>query len=115
MEFVGYEKWEQLYAPVPHGWVMTSNIVDCINSTEVAVRELPIFDFFEQVRLVFSSWSCTNKKYESCLSTLIGKNFQEMFVLNKSKFGCTMVCMLKKGQFYMTKKIFAISTCLYIQ
>ncbi|XP_027774853.1 uncharacterized protein LOC114078357 [Solanum pennellii] len=49
LEMVEYEKWAKLYAPVPHGWVMTSNIAEYINSTLVAARELPIFDFLEQV------------------------------------------------------------------
>ncbi|XP_049379751.1 uncharacterized protein LOC125844485 [Solanum stenotomum] len=87
LELVGYEKWARLYAPVPRGWVMTSNIAECINSTLVAARELPIFDFLEQVRLMFARWNCTNRKNASCTFTLLGKKFQEMLVLNESKFG----------------------------
>ncbi|KAH0724524.1 hypothetical protein KY284_000389 [Solanum tuberosum] len=87
LELVGYEKWARLYAPVPRGWVMTSNIAECINSTLVAARELPIFDFLEQVRLMFTRWNCTNRKNASCTFTLLGKKFQEMLVLNESKSG----------------------------
>ncbi|KAH0660439.1 hypothetical protein KY289_029187 [Solanum tuberosum] len=87
LELVGYEKWARLYAPVHRGWVMTSNIAECINSTLVAARELPIFDFLEQVRLMFARWNCTNRKNASCTFTLLGKKFQEMLVLNESKPG----------------------------
>ncbi|XP_049349071.1 uncharacterized protein LOC125813646 [Solanum verrucosum] len=87
LELVGYKKWARLYAPVPRGWVMTSNIAECINSTLVAARELPIFDFLEQVRLMFARWNCTNRKNASCTFTLLGKKFQEMLVLNESKYG----------------------------
>jgi len=97
LELVGYEKWARLYAPVPRGWVMTSNIAECINSTLVAARELPIFDFLEQVRLMFARWNCTNRKNASCTFTLLGKKFQEMLVLNESKSGRMTVCMLNKG------------------
>ena len=93
---VGYEKWARLYAPVPRGWVMTSNIAECINSTLVAARELHIFDFLEQVRLMFARWTCTNRKNASCTFTLLGKKFQEMLLLNESKSGRMMVCILKK-------------------
>ncbi|KAG5622765.1 hypothetical protein H5410_007983, partial [Solanum commersonii] len=48
LELVEYEKWARLYAPVSRDWVMTSNIAECINSTLVAAKELPIFDFLEQ-------------------------------------------------------------------
>ncbi|XP_069148154.1 uncharacterized protein [Solanum lycopersicum] len=88
---VGYEKWARLYAPVPRGWVMTSNIAECINSTLVAARELSIFDFLEQVRLMFARWNCTNRKNASCTFTLLGKKFQEMLLLNESKSGRMMV------------------------
>ncbi|XP_049410658.1 uncharacterized protein LOC125873853 [Solanum stenotomum] len=91
LELVGYEKWARLYAPVPRGWVMTLNIAECINSTLVAARELPIFDFLEQVHLMFARWNCTNRKNASCTFTLLGKKFQEMLVLNESKSGCMMV------------------------
>ncbi|XP_049342934.1 uncharacterized protein LOC125807263 [Solanum verrucosum] len=87
LELVGYEKWARLYAPVPRGWVMTSNIAECINSTLVAATELPIFDFLEQVHLMFARWNCTNRKNTSCTFTLLGKKFQEMLVLNESKSG----------------------------
>ncbi|XP_049359996.1 uncharacterized protein LOC125824641 [Solanum verrucosum] len=79
LELVGYEKWARLYAPVPRGWVMTSNIVECINSTLVAARELPIFDFLEQVRLMFARWNCTNRKNASCTFTLLGKKLSHPF------------------------------------
>ncbi|KAH0750529.1 hypothetical protein KY290_029761 [Solanum tuberosum] len=87
LELVGNVKWARLYTPVPRGLVMMSNIAECINSTLVVARELPIFDFLEQVRLMFARWNCTNRKNASCTFTLLGKKFQEMLVLNESKSG----------------------------
>ncbi|KAG5629271.1 hypothetical protein H5410_000988 [Solanum commersonii] len=85
LEFAGYEKWARLYAPVHRGWMMTSNIAESINSTLVAARELPIFDFLEQVRLMFSGWNCKNRENASFTFTPLGKKFQEMLVLNADK------------------------------
>ncbi|XP_015160621.1 uncharacterized protein [Solanum tuberosum] len=85
LEFAGYEKWARLYAPVHCGWMMTSNIAESINSTLVAARELPIFDFLEQVRLMFARWNCKNRENASFTFTPLGKKFQEMLVLNADK------------------------------
>ncbi|XP_075086325.1 uncharacterized protein LOC107771862 [Nicotiana tabacum] len=53
LELAGYEKWARLYAPVNKGWTMTSNIAESINITLLSVRELPIYDFLEEVRKMF--------------------------------------------------------------
>ncbi|XP_070049560.1 uncharacterized protein [Nicotiana tomentosiformis] len=53
LELAGYEKWARLYAPVNRGWTMASNIADSINSALVSARELPIYDFLEEVRKMF--------------------------------------------------------------
>ncbi|XP_019239734.1 PREDICTED: uncharacterized protein LOC109219716 [Nicotiana attenuata] len=49
LELAGYEKWARLYAPVNRGWTMTSNIAESINAALVSARELPIYDFLEEV------------------------------------------------------------------
>ncbi|XP_060202820.1 uncharacterized protein LOC132631236 [Lycium barbarum] len=49
LEDAGREKWARLYLPVNRGWTMTSNIAECINGKLVAARELPVFDFLEEV------------------------------------------------------------------
>ncbi|XP_060210272.1 uncharacterized protein LOC132637152 [Lycium barbarum] len=49
LEDAGREKWARLYSPVNRGWTMTSNIAECINGKLVAARELPVFDFLEEV------------------------------------------------------------------
>ncbi|XP_060178172.1 uncharacterized protein LOC132608116 [Lycium barbarum] len=49
LDDVGREKWSRLYSPVNRGWTMTSNIAECINGKLVAARELPVFDFLEEV------------------------------------------------------------------
>ncbi|KAK6791439.1 hypothetical protein RDI58_010520 [Solanum bulbocastanum] len=101
LELDVYEKCAQLYALVHQGWMMTSNITQCINSTLVAARELHIFDFLEQVRLIFARWNCTNRKNASFIFTLLGKKFLEMLVLNESKFERMTVCMLMKSSFLL--------------
>ncbi|XP_070019847.1 uncharacterized protein [Nicotiana sylvestris] len=53
LELAGYEKWARLYSPVNRGWTMTSNIVESINVALVSARELPIYDFLEEVRKMF--------------------------------------------------------------
>ncbi|XP_060200496.1 uncharacterized protein LOC132628748 [Lycium barbarum] len=49
LELAGREKWARVYATVNRGWTMTSNIVECINRHLVATKEMPIFDFLEEV------------------------------------------------------------------
>ncbi|XP_019252688.1 PREDICTED: uncharacterized protein LOC109231484 [Nicotiana attenuata] len=49
LELAGYEKWARLYAPVNREWTMTSNIAESINAALVSARELPIYDFLEEV------------------------------------------------------------------
>ncbi|XP_019239481.1 PREDICTED: uncharacterized protein LOC109219476 [Nicotiana attenuata] len=53
LELARYEKWARLYAPVNRGWTMTSNIAESINAALVLARELPIYDFLEEVRKMF--------------------------------------------------------------
>lgn len=61
LELAGYDKWARCYAQVHRGWNMTSNIAESINVALVSVRELPIFEFLEEVRLMFGRW---NHDYE---------------------------------------------------
>ncbi|XP_059277886.1 uncharacterized protein LOC132032110 [Lycium ferocissimum] len=49
LEDAGREKWARLYSPVNRRWTMTSNIAECINGKLVAARELPVFDFLEEI------------------------------------------------------------------
>ncbi|XP_047264158.1 uncharacterized protein LOC124896612 [Capsicum annuum] len=67
LNLTGYDKWARSYASVHRGWTLTSNIVESINATLVSARELPIYDFLEEVRLMFD---------------LIGK-FQEILQQNE--------------------------------
>nr|XP_016433399.1 PREDICTED: uncharacterized protein LOC107759910 [Nicotiana tabacum] len=53
LELAGYENWARLYAHVNRGWTMTSNIDESINAALVSARELPIYDFLEEVRKMF--------------------------------------------------------------
>ncbi|XP_019265438.1 PREDICTED: uncharacterized protein LOC109243000 [Nicotiana attenuata] len=62
LELARYEKWARLYAPVNRGWTMTSNIAESINAALVLAKELPIYDFLEEVRKMFGRWNCNNRK-----------------------------------------------------
>ncbi|KAH0670549.1 hypothetical protein KY289_025042 [Solanum tuberosum] len=74
LELAGYEKWARVYATVDRGSVMTSNIVECINACLVDARELPVYDFLEEVRQMFGRWNFTNHTSTSnTFTTLCGK------------------------------------------
>nr|XP_016440149.1 PREDICTED: uncharacterized protein LOC107765963 [Nicotiana tabacum] len=73
LELAGYKKWDRLYAPVNRGWTMTSNIAESINVTLVSARELPIYDFLEEVRKMFGRWNCSNRKEASQTYTTLRK------------------------------------------
>nr|XP_016490499.1 PREDICTED: uncharacterized protein LOC107810259 [Nicotiana tabacum] len=83
LELAGYKKWARLYAPVNLGWTMTSNIAESINVALVSARELPIYDFLEEVRKMFGRWNCSNRKEASHTYTKLGKKYQEMLTLNE--------------------------------
>ncbi|XP_016490509.1 uncharacterized protein LOC107810269 [Nicotiana tabacum] len=84
LELAGYEKWGMLYTPVNQGWTMTSNIAESINSALISTRELPIYDFLEEVRKMFGCWNCNNKKDAIYTFTILGKKYQEIITLNKT-------------------------------
>ncbi|XP_047253548.1 uncharacterized protein LOC107844155 [Capsicum annuum] len=70
-----YDKWVRSYASVHRGWILTSNIAESINVALVSARELPIYDFLDEVRLMFD---------------LIGK-FQEILQQNEAESTCMKV------------------------
>nr|XP_016458686.1 PREDICTED: uncharacterized protein LOC107782324 [Nicotiana tabacum] len=84
LELVGYEKWARLYAPVNRGWTMTSNIAESINSALVSARELPIYDFLEEVRKMFGRWNWNDRKEASHTYTTLGRKYQEILKLNEA-------------------------------
>nr|XP_016509684.1 PREDICTED: uncharacterized protein LOC107827124 [Nicotiana tabacum] len=84
LELAGYEKWTRLYAPVNRGWTMTSNIAESINVALVSARELPIYDFIEEVRKMFGRLNCSNRKETTQTYTTLGKKYQEMLTLNEA-------------------------------
>ncbi|XP_047263835.1 uncharacterized protein LOC124896319 [Capsicum annuum] len=61
LELAEYDKWARPYATVHRGWTLTSNIAESINVALVSARELPIYDFLEEVRLIFGRWNCENR------------------------------------------------------
>lgn len=53
LQLAGYDKWARIYALVHKEWYMTSNLAKGINITLLSARELSIFDFLEEVCLMF--------------------------------------------------------------
>ncbi|XP_060210461.1 uncharacterized protein LOC132637385 [Lycium barbarum] len=85
LDLAGREKWARLYAPVNRAWTMTSNIVESINSAIVQARELLIYDFLEEVRMMFGRWNHTNRQNGSYTFTTLGKKFNELLSINEYK------------------------------
>ncbi|XP_059291949.1 uncharacterized protein LOC132045375 [Lycium ferocissimum] len=85
LELAGREKWARLYCPVNRAWTLTSNIAESINSALVSARELPIYDFLEEVRLMYGRWNFTNRQNGSYTFTTLGKKFQEFLSINEHK------------------------------
>ncbi|XP_060190841.1 uncharacterized protein LOC132620161 [Lycium barbarum] len=83
LEWAGRDKWARLYASVNRGWTMTSNIAECINRHLLAARELPIYDFLEEVRRMFGRWNYNNRRNGTYTFTTLGKKFQEMLSINE--------------------------------
>ncbi|XP_060192729.1 uncharacterized protein LOC132622188 [Lycium barbarum] len=85
LELAGREKWARLYFPVNRAWTLTSNIAESINVALVSARELPIYDFMEEIRLMYGRWNCTNRQNGSYTFTTLGKKFQEFLSINEHK------------------------------
>ncbi|XP_019241880.1 PREDICTED: uncharacterized protein LOC109221902 [Nicotiana attenuata] len=100
LEFAGYEKWARLYAPVNRGWTMTSNIAESINAALVSKRELPIYDFLEEVRKMFGRWNCSNYKEATQTYKTLGKKYQEMLELNERM--CTRMTVVPSNEYLHT-------------
>ncbi|XP_047263784.1 uncharacterized protein LOC124896281 [Capsicum annuum] len=87
LELTGYDKWARSYGIVHRVWTLTSNISESINVALVSARELPIYDFLEEVRLMFGRWNCENRQEALYTRTdLIGK-FQAILQQNEAE--CT--------------------------
>jgi len=94
LELAGYDKWSRCHAETHQGWAMTSNIAESINAALVSARELPIFNFLEEVRLMFGRWNHDNKHKAACTFTpLIGK-FQKILIENEAMSTRIGVCFM---------------------
>ncbi|XP_047261784.1 uncharacterized protein LOC124895394 [Capsicum annuum] len=77
LELVGYDKWARSYAIVHRRWTLTSNITESINVALVSTRELPIYAFLEEVRLMFDRCNCKNRQKALYTLTNVIKNFKQ--------------------------------------
>ncbi|XP_059288771.1 uncharacterized protein LOC132042170 [Lycium ferocissimum] len=83
LKLAGRENWARVYASINRGWTMTSNIAKCITRHLVAARELPIFDFLEEVRKMFGRWNYNNRRNGTYTFTTLSKKFQKMLSTNE--------------------------------
>ncbi|XP_047266255.1 uncharacterized protein LOC124897532 [Capsicum annuum] len=100
LELASYEKWARSYATVHRGWILTSNIAESINGVLVSARELPIYDFLEEVRILFAKWNCANRQEASyTFTTLIGK-FNH--ILSENEPLCTRMAVVPATKYVYT-------------
>ena len=104
LKSTGYEKWARVYATVDRGMVITSNIAECINACLFEARELPVYDFLEEVRQMFARWNLKNHTSASHTFTTLCGRPQEMLVANEEASLRMKVCCydLYVHQNYMT-------------
>ncbi|KAH0642463.1 hypothetical protein KY290_034052 [Solanum tuberosum] len=86
LEDAGYEMWSRVHSTVTRGRMMTSNIAECINGCLVDARQLSILEFLLEVRILFGSWHCKNREIASYTKDTLGKKFEEILILNASKY-----------------------------
>ncbi|KAM3199573.1 hypothetical protein P3L10_031933 [Capsicum annuum] len=85
LQEAGYKKWNRCHSPVNRGRMMTLNIAKCINGCLVEARGLPMYEFLEEVRILFGFWNCKNTEIASYTSTTLDRRFEEILTLNNVK------------------------------
>ncbi|XP_016576434.1 uncharacterized protein LOC107874056 [Capsicum annuum] len=97
LKLTGYEKWTRSYATVNRGWTLTSNIAGSINGVHVSARELPIYDFLEEVQLLFAKWNWKYRQQTSYTFTpLIGKFYD---ILKENEALCTHMTVVPATEY----------------
>ncbi|XP_047267694.1 uncharacterized protein LOC124898113 [Capsicum annuum] len=74
-----------MFAPVNHGRMMTSNLIEYINDKLKLARELSIIEFLKHARKLFEKWNCKNRERASYANTSLGSRFEGILQLNTSK------------------------------
>ncbi|KAM3217206.1 hypothetical protein P3L10_026649 [Capsicum annuum] len=100
LELAGYDKWARSYATVHRGWTLTSNIAESINAALVSARELPIYDFLEEVRLMFGRWNCENGQEALYTRTDLIEKFQAILQQNEAE--CTRLKVIPSSEYVYT-------------
>ncbi|XP_047266241.1 uncharacterized protein LOC107865638 [Capsicum annuum] len=100
LELAGYEKWARSYATVHRGWTLTSNIAESINGVLVSARELSIYDFLEEVRLLFAKWNCANRQEASYTFTTLIEKFND--ILSENEVLCTCMTVVRSTEYMYT-------------
>ncbi|XP_016579954.1 uncharacterized protein LOC124890078 [Capsicum annuum] len=100
LKLADYDKWARSYASVHRGWTLTSSIAESINVALVSARELPIYDFLEEVRLMFGRWNCENRQQALYTFTDLIDKFQE--VLQQNEAECTRMKVIPASEYIYT-------------
>ncbi|XP_016544246.2 uncharacterized protein LOC107844314 [Capsicum annuum] len=79
---------------------MTSNIAESINEVLVSTRELPIYNFLEEVRLLFAKWNCENRQEASYTFTTLIEKFND--ILKKNEALCTRMTVVPATKYVYT-------------
>ncbi|XP_009791943.1 uncharacterized protein LOC107762116 [Nicotiana tabacum] len=77
------DEFDSLMEKVEKGMGNDVKYCESINAALVSTRELPIYDFLEEVRKMFGRWNCSNRKEATQTYTTLGKIYQEMLTLNE--------------------------------
>ncbi|XP_016566881.1 uncharacterized protein LOC107865032 [Capsicum annuum] len=100
LELAGYEKWARSYTIFYRGWTLNSKIAESINGVLVSARELPIYNFLEEVRLLFEKWNCENRKEASYKFTTLIDKFNDMLKENEAL--CTRMTVVPVTEYVYT-------------
>ncbi|XP_047249894.1 uncharacterized protein LOC107855709 [Capsicum annuum] len=100
LKLAGYEKWVRSYATVHRGWAFTSNIVESINRVLVSAGKLLIYDFLEEVRLLFAKWNCENRQEASYTFTTLIEKFND--IVKEKEALCTHMTVVPAIEYVYT-------------
>ncbi|XP_049400475.1 uncharacterized protein LOC125864493 [Solanum stenotomum] len=79
---VGYHRWSRVHSKVNGTTIMTSNIVESMNTVNNHARDLPILHLLEYMTKLVQDWHYANKINAVETSTELGKKYEEIMKEN---------------------------------
>ncbi|XP_016571041.1 uncharacterized protein LOC107868950 [Capsicum annuum] len=77
-----------------------ADIMESINGVLVSARKLPIYDFLEEVRLLFTKWNCENRQEASYTFTILIEKFND--ILRENMALCTRMKVVPATEYVYT-------------